>query len=231
MRRTPWWVLLSAAGAPVFLIGGATLAAARQPAGYDSIRDTISALAGHAATDRWVMTVGLAGLGACHLVTALGLRPAARAGRALLALGGLATLSVSALPLPKVGSSIWHGVAALVGFVTLAIWPAFGWPAFGWPALGWLGLGWPALGWTRAGAVPWGLRGRVCVAATVTLLAITGWFGFSLSSGHLVGLSERFAAGAEAVWPLIVVISCRVISGRVADRNRRPDSVSERPAG
>jgi len=39
----PWWASLSAAMAPVFLVGGWTLAAALQPAGYNSVRDTISA--------------------------------------------------------------------------------------------------------------------------------------------------------------------------------------------
>ncbi len=185
MTRTPWWVMLSAGAAPVFLIGGWTVAAARQPAGYDSIRDTISALAGHAATDRWVMTFGLAGLGACHMVTALGVRSAARAGRVILAVGGLATLAVSVLPLPRVGSSTWHGLAALIGFVALAVWAAF----------------------APSGAPVWALGRAVSITATIVLLLIVGWFGISLSAHSLVGLSERFAAGAEALWPLCVVIA------------------------
>ena len=120
MRRA----LVSASLAPVFLIGGWTLAAQRQPAGYDATRDTISALAGLGATDRWVMTAGLVGLGVCHLVTASGLRGAATAGRILLATGGVATLAVAAFPVPRTGSSAAHAVAALVAFGALTLWPA-----------------------------------------------------------------------------------------------------------
>lgn len=119
-----WWVLLSSGLAPVLLVGGFTLAAHLQPAGYDATRDTISALAGHAATDRWVMTVALLGVGVCHVVTALGLRPAATPGRVLLATGGVATVLVAAFPLPRTGSSLPHAVAALVAFAALTAWPA-----------------------------------------------------------------------------------------------------------
>lgn len=198
MRRTPWWVLLSSIGAPLFLIGGFTLAAALQPAVYDSTRDTISALAGHHAQHRWVMTLGLVGLGLCHLVTASGLRPAATPGRLLLGLGGVATLLVSALPLPKVGTSHAHGLAALIAFLALAIWPALA---------------------TRANEpnAPWALRRQAGMAAAAVLLLLVGWFGVTLSSEHLVGLSERIAAVAEALWPLLVVLSCRrAVQSRVA---------------
>src|SRR5262245_28691786 len=108
MRRVPWWAVVSAGLAPVFLIGGWTLAARLQPRGYNSLRDTISALAGLGATDRWVMTAGLAGLGICHLVTSLGLRPAASTGRVALAVGGVATILVAAFPLPRIGTSEAH---------------------------------------------------------------------------------------------------------------------------
>jgi len=62
---------------PVLMIGGWTVAAALQPGSFDQVTGTISALAGYAATDRWVMTLALAGVGICHVVTALALRPAA----------------------------------------------------------------------------------------------------------------------------------------------------------
>lgn len=117
MRR---WVLPSAAAGPLALIGGWTLAARRQPAGYDAVRDTISALAADGATDRWIMTAGLAVLGGSYLATAAGLTEAAPAGRALLALGGATTVAVAALPQPTPG----HVPAATVAFVSLALWPA-----------------------------------------------------------------------------------------------------------
>src|SRR5579872_3181784 len=98
--RIPLWAVASAAAAPVLLSGGLALAEARQPPGYSAVRDTISALAGLGATDRWVMTAALAGLGACHVVTAAGLRPAGVPARLVLAAGGFGTLAVAAYPQP-----------------------------------------------------------------------------------------------------------------------------------
>jgi hypothetical membrane protein len=115
------WVLVSAAAAPVALIGGWTLAQTRQPAGFDPVTDTISALAARGAEDRWIMTVGLFVLGVCHEVTAAGLTEAAPAGRILLAIGGAATILVAASPQPAAS----HIPAAAVSFVALALWPAF----------------------------------------------------------------------------------------------------------
>jgi hypothetical membrane protein len=133
----PWWARVSSLLAPVLLIGGWTLAAARQPAGFDSVQGTISALAALDASDRWVMTLAIAGTGACHLVTASGLRPAARPGRALLALGGAATLLVAAFPLPSGGgSSVPHGISAFVAFLMLSVWPFAAWRRWTRPTAG-----------------------------------------------------------------------------------------------
>src|SRR5947209_2184569 len=100
MRSVAWWGVLSSAAAPVLLIGGWTVAAARQADGFDPTVDTISALAAVGATDRAVMTTALVGLGASYVVTALALRPAATPGRLVLAAGGVATVLVTAFPLP-----------------------------------------------------------------------------------------------------------------------------------
>jgi hypothetical membrane protein len=110
---------LSSALAPVVLIGGFELAAAQQPAGYSAVHDTISALARHGATDRWIMTSAFAVLGLCHLTTAWGLR------RPLLALGGAATALLALAPEPRHGSSGAHLVIATIALIALAIWPAF----------------------------------------------------------------------------------------------------------
>ena len=125
MNRIPRWAVASAVGAPVLLIGGWTLAEDRQPAGYSPVRDTISALAARGATDRWVMTSALAGLGACYVITAFGLRPARRAGRGVLAGGGVATLLVAVFPQPAHGNSVPHTVAATAAFISLGVWPMF----------------------------------------------------------------------------------------------------------
>lgn len=115
------WVLVSAAAAPVALIGGWTLAQTRQSGGFDPVSETISALAAQGAEDRWIMTVGLFVLGVCHIATAAGLTEAAPAGRVLLAFGGAATIVVAASPQPAAP----HVPAAAVSFVALALWPAF----------------------------------------------------------------------------------------------------------
>jgi len=114
------YALVSAALAPVALIGGWTLAASRQPAAYDATRDTISALAAVGADDRWVMTTGFVVLGACHVVTALGLTEARPLGRLVLGAGGVAVLGVAVLAEPAAA----HVPVATASFVALSLWPA-----------------------------------------------------------------------------------------------------------
>ncbi|GAA1656968.1 DUF998 domain-containing protein [Actinoplanes couchii] len=157
------------------LIGGWTLAAYRQPEGFDSTVDTISALAAIGAADRWLMSLALVVVGVCHVVTALGLTWVATPGRIVLGLGGVATALVAAFPLPMAG----HGVVAAAAFGALAVWPAF----------------------DRR-------RGEPVLAAAV-LLGLVGWFAVSLVTATHVGLAERVAAGAQALWPLVVVVTGR----------------------
>ncbi|MGI8628170.1 MAG: DUF998 domain-containing protein [Geodermatophilaceae bacterium] len=215
--ETPWWGLVSSTAAPALLIGGWTWAAARQEIGFDSLTQTISALAALDATDRWVMTSALAGVGVAHITTAAALRGAALPGRLVLAGGGVATVLVAALPLPTVlgdGGSAPHAIVAGISFGALAIWPAFALrrsrPADVDARADRVTRG--ARGLDRGGkrAVPWGLRGEVALAATAALLAGVGWFVTDLGQDmSQVGLSERVAAGAQALWPLLVVLSTR----------------------
>ncbi len=184
--RVPWWARVSSALAPVLLIGGWTLAASRQVGRFDPRVRTISELAALDATDRWVMTLAIAGTGLCHLVTALGLRPAARTGRILLALGGAATVLVAVFPLPAGGSSAAHTVVAFASFVLLTVWA-------------------PYAG-VRESSAPWGLRRGVALASGAVLGVLTvSFFLTVLVSGSDVGLTERLAAGAQALWPAVVV--------------------------
>jgi len=191
MRDVPWWGVASSAAAPVLMIGGWTVAAALQPGSFDQVTGTISALAGHGAADRWVMTLALAGVGACHVSTGLALRPAAAPGRLFLMAGGVATLLVAASPLPAGGGgSVRHTLAAAAGFITLATWPV--------------------LSARREPAVPRSLRPAGSAAAAAALAALLVWFGAELNlGGGQVGLSERALAGAESLWPLAVVLTCR----------------------
>ena len=187
MCPVPGWAVASAACAPVVLIGGWTLAAARQPAGYDPVSATISSLAAIGANDRWLMTSALTALGVCHFVTAVGLRPAGLAGRVVLAVGGVATVLVAAFPLSRDGTSSRHTVAAAVAFGALAVWPA--------------------LAGRRGRPVPLGLRPAVSAVATTVLVGLVGCFVATLDGRGPVGLTERVAAGAQALWPLLVAAS------------------------
>ncbi|MGC4869720.1 DUF998 domain-containing protein [Micromonospora sp. DT53] len=195
MSAVPRWALLSAGGAPLFLIGGWTLAQAAQPDGFDPVRQTISALAATGADHRWIMTIGLAGLGLCHLTTALGLVSAAPAGRALLALGGLATVVLVAFPQNPAGDSTTHAVAAGVAFGALAVWPALAVPRRAVPSL------------DREHRHPPAPVRRVALAAAALLLGLVGWFAVELvTDGTWIGLTERLAAAAEAGVPLGAVL-------------------------
>jgi hypothetical membrane protein len=197
-RRTPWWGLVSATAAPVLLIGGWTLAASRQQGGFDPVRRTISALAARDADDRWVMTTALVGLGLCHVTTALAVRRAASPGRVVLAVGGVATVLVAAFPQPGADrSSAAHTAAAGTAFVALAAWPLLA---------------------RRTGSDPV-LSAPVSVAAGVVLLALVGWFFAELvaDSGR-VGLSERVAAGAQALWPAVVAWGTAGVTSRRSGR-------------
>ncbi len=185
MNRIPRWAVASAGGAPVLLIGGWTVAEDRQPPGYNPVRDTISALAARGATDRWLMTSALAGLGACYVITAFGLRPARRAGRGVLAGGGVATLLVAAFPQPAHGNSVPHTVTATVAFISLGAWPMFA---------------------ARQRPCAPLLTRPVSVTATVALLGLVVWFAAEIHGGQR-GLAERAAAGAQALWPLAVVLT------------------------
>jgi hypothetical protein len=54
------------------------------------------------------------------------------------------------------------------------------------------------------------LRPAVSAAAAGVLLGLLVWFAAELiAGGRQVGLAERALAGAQAVWPLAVVLACR----------------------
>ncbi|MEV0216565.1 DUF998 domain-containing protein [Micromonospora sp. ALFpr18c] len=184
--------LISAAAAPILLIGGWTVAESLQPPGFDPLHDTISQLAALDARDRGVMTTALVGTGLAYLCTAFGLTEVARVGRLLLAIGGVGTIMVAVFPLPADPTA--HGVSAGVAFIALAAWPFF------------------AVGGSPD--APWTVRRPFTIIAGLTLLALVAWFGAALQSGNLVGLAERIAAGAQATWPLIVAVSLFATSRR-----------------
>lgn len=196
VRGVPWWGVISSAAAPVLLVGGWRLAAALQPGSFNEVTRTVSALAAQGASDRWVMTLAFVIVGACDVLTALALRPAATPGRLILIAGGIAGMLVAASPDHGGGGSLAHALWAAVGFAALTAWP---------------------VGSCRRGhRVPWGLRPRLSAAVACVLLGLLGWFLVELTyGGGQIGLAERILGAAQALWPLLVVLSCRQNRARV----------------
>lgn len=183
--HVPRWAAASATLAPVAMIGGWTFAASLQ-SDFDPVRETISALAASSARAPLVMTAALAVTGLCHIITAAGLKPVPTGGRLVLGLGGVATAAVALLPV-----DLWpraHGVAATVAFVALSTWPVAARNRRGTSAL----------------------HPRQAVLTTAGLLGLLAWFGLELmrvtpDAGVATGLAERALAGAQSLWPLVVV--------------------------
>jgi hypothetical membrane protein len=188
MTLVPWWVLVSAGCAPVALICGWALAATLQPAGYDAMVDSISALAAQGAADQWLMTAALYVLGVCHLATAIGLRAAAFSGRVVLACGGVASVVVALSPEPTGGTSLRHLVSTGIGFTLLALFPV--------------------LAAERETSAVWALRPTTGTAVTAAMAAGAAWFLIELHGHSIAGLAERILTAVQAVWPLVVVVTC-----------------------
>ena len=188
----PWWGVVSAAAAPVILIAGWTIAAGLQKHRYYPLRQTVSVLAAHGATDRWVMTLAFLAVGACDVMTGLALYPARTAGRAVLIAGGIAGMLVGASP-ETLGDSAPapHVLFAAAGFVALTIWPA-------------------AAARRDLKTAPWALRPAIATAASLLTLVLFAWFLAELvAGGSRLGLAERALGEFQALWPLAVVLACQ----------------------
>lgn len=193
MRCAPWWVLLPSACAPFLLVGAWCLAQEWEGAAYDPVSTTISVLAAHGAPGYWLMTAILFALGGCYVATAFGLRTAAVPGRAALAGGGLAALCLTLVPAPRHGGDLGHGTVATVGFLLLGLWPTL------------------AVARARphpAPRAPWGLRPRVGIAVSVAMGLGAVWFLIALLTSRAPGVAERALTLTQALWPLLVVLSC-----------------------
>jgi hypothetical membrane protein len=185
--------MVSAVAAPVLLVAGLTAAGQLQPPQFDALYNTVSALAGQGANDGWVMTFTFVVVGACDIVTAFALHPAARPGRILLAAAGFAGMMVAAFP-ERLGGSLIHACWASLGFGGLILWPALAWHQ------------------VRPGRlVPWGLRPLPCLSASLILAALTSWFAAEdATHAAQMGIAERAAGITQTIWPLVVVVSCRL---------------------
>ncbi|MEV4634538.1 DUF998 domain-containing protein [Rhodococcus coprophilus] len=185
----PWWAVVSAALAPVSLTAGWVIAGAVQPPEYSAVRQSLSVLASHGGAERWIMTTSLFVLGACHVVTALGLTSLRPAARLVLGGAGVSGIALAALPQPAGGSASEHVASVVIGSVLIAVWPAF---------VGSSG---------RSQSFVLSVRGSA--AATTVFVALTVAFLISAQGGNYFGLVERVGITPETVWPLVVVLALR----------------------
>ncbi len=183
----PWWSVASAAAAPIALLGSAAIARSMRTRAYDPVSQTMSTLAVN-GRGQWIMTAGLAVSAGCLVVTAVGLRVLPALPRMALAFAGCCGLAVSALP-DRLDTAIPHVAVTGLAATLLTIWPLLTVP-----------LGRP-INWTR--------RVRWAVAASAVLAVLLIWLAFDAWRGIHLGLSERTAATAEMLWPLVVVVSAR----------------------
>ena len=176
---------LSATTAVVALVGGWTVAAMQQPAGFDSVRESISALAAIETPHRWIMTAALVITGLAHIGSALLLPGVRRVGRWLLGAAGCATIGVALLPLPsRAEGSVAHTLVASVSFVLLAAWPWFA---------------------ADDNATPL-VRPRVARPAAALMLVLVASLLVGSKAGMPFGAHERVVAALLALWPLATAL-------------------------
>lgn len=194
------------------LICGWVFAAPLQPVGYDPMVQSISSLAAQGAADPWLMTSALAAAGVCHMVTGLGLRSAARAGRIVLFCGGLAAILVALSPESSDGDvPLRHILSTAIGFTALALFPSLA-TVRSRPGITAGEARGPAN--VHVGArrlhVPtnWTLRPVTGYAVTALMTACAAWFLVELHGHGVAGFVERLLTSVQSFWPLIVVVAC-----------------------
>jgi Protein of unknown function (DUF998) len=201
----PWWAIVSAGLSPVLLTGGWLVAGALQPASYNPIRQTVSVLAGHGGTDRWVMTCALLLVGGCNLVTAAGLTGVGMPARIVLVIAGLSSISIAVSPEPVSGSTPQHLAWTALGAVMITVWPAFT---------------------ARREAPPPLILSRWGAAAVTAVFAgLLCWLVIETQGGSVLGLAERLTSSVETTWPFIVAL----VLWRGRPQAPRPDLPSELP--
>ena len=201
--------MVSAGLSPVLATGGWLIADAAQPASYSPVGTTISVMAGHAGTDRWIMTMALFLVGGCQIVTAAGLAGIGVPGRLLLGLAGLCSIGIAASPEPAQGSTPQHLTWTALGAAVIAVWPAFAAP--------------------RSPPRPLILTSYGRAVVTAVFVALLGWLVIETQGGSDLGLAERLFLSIETCWPFVVALALRQNSqgsGKLARGavRARPDS-------
>jgi hypothetical protein len=188
-RTVPEWAIVSAALSPILLAGAWLVAGACQPASYSPVRQTVSVLAGRAATDRWIVTGALFVVGGCHFVTAAGLTRVRASARILLVVAGVSGIGIAASPEPVHGSTPQHLAWTALGAVTIAVWPAFV--------------------AQRTSPRPPILSIYGSATVTAVFVALLGWLVIETRWGGTLGLAERLCLSAQTSWPFIVAVALR----------------------
>ena len=173
----------------VFATGGWLIADAVQPDSYSPIRKTVSVLAGHAGTDRWIMTGALFLIGGCQLATAAGLAGVWVPARVVLGIAGLSSIGIAASPEPIRGSTPQHLAWTALGAVALAVWPAF--VARRGPPRSLI------------------LSSYGCAVVTAVFIVLLAGLVIQTQGGTDLGLVERLFLSTETCWPFVVVIALR----------------------
>ena len=169
------------------------------------MRQTMSALAGQAGTDRWVMTAALVLVGGCQIATGVGLTGVRMPARILLVLTGLSTFGIAASPEPVTGPTPRHLAFAVSCVVTTALWPA--------------------LAARRAPARSWILSVCGCATVTVVFAGLSVWLLIAARyGGGDLGLIERLTSAVQGLFPLVVALALRQVARDPASQRHRPDS-------
>lgn len=184
-----WWGLIASALAPALLVSAWTLAGGLQPVGYRPLQQTISALAGPAATDRWIMTTGLFAVGACYVLAGAGLRGIWQPGRVLLVIAGVAAIGLALSPVPAHGMTSRHLAWTVVGATVMTVWPVF----------------------ARHPEPPYRpiLNSPLTALATSVFIALLLWTIVEAQLGQRLGLAERASTATQICWPVMVGVALR----------------------
>ena len=204
-RPVPGWAVGTALLTPVLLVGGWLIAGALQPVSYSPMRQTMSALAGAAGTDPWVMTAALVLVGGCQIATGVGLTGVRMPARILLVLTGLSTFGIAASPEPAAGPTPRHLAFAVACVVATAMWPV-------------LVAG-------RAPVRSWILSVYGCAAVTVVFAGLSCWLLIAARyGGGDLGLVERLTSAVQGLFPLVVAVALRLTARDAGSQRHRPDS-------
>lgn len=202
VRPVPGWAVGTALLAPVVLVGGWLMAGALQPASYSPMRQTMSVLAGHSGSDRWVMTAALLLVGSCQIATGAGLTAVRIPARILLIATGLSTLGIAATPEPATGPTSRHLAFAVSCVVTTAVWPV--------------------LVARRAPAHPWILSACGCATVTVIFAGLSCWLLIAARDGTAdLGMVERLTSAAQGLFPLVVALALRQTAPGAGNQQQR----------